>query len=90
MREDADILTVDEPTAAIDAASVAAIFEHFRRASRIRITILISHRFSIVRAADHIVVIQDGEIVEEGDHETLLKKEGQYAHLFNLQAKGCQ
>lgn len=90
MREDADILVLDEPTAAMDAASEAAIFDHFRRASRDKITILISHRFSTVRAADHIVVIQDGEIVEEGNHETLLRQGGQYAHLFNLQAKGYQ
>jgi ATP-binding cassette subfamily B protein len=90
MRSDADILILDEPTAAMDAASEAAIFEHFRSASRDKITILISHRFSTVRAADHIVVIQNGGIVEEGDHDSLIKMNGQYAHLFNLQAKGYQ
>ena len=90
MRSEADILILDEPTAAMDAASEAAIFEHFRKASRDKITILISHRFSTVRAADHIVVIQHGEIIEQGNHESLLKKNGQYAHLFRLQAKGYQ
>ena len=90
MRSDADILILDEPTAAMDAASEAAIFDHFRSASRDKITILISHRFSTVRAADHIVVISGGEIVEEGDHGELMSLNGQYAHLFNLQAKGYQ
>jgi len=90
MRSDADILILDEPTASMDAASEAAIFDHFRSASRDKITILISHRFSTVRAADHIVVIQNGEIVEEGNHESLIEENGQYAHLFNLQAKGYQ
>ena len=90
MRSEADILILDEPTAAMDAASESAIFEHFRKASRDKITILISHRFSTVRAADHIVVIQHGEIIEQGNHESLLKKNGQYAHLFRLQAKGYQ
>ncbi len=90
MRSEADILILDEPTAAMDAASEAAIFEHFRKASRDKITILISHRFSTVRAADHIVVIQHGEIIEQGSHETLLAENGHYAHLFSLQAKGYQ
>ncbi|NNF68002.1 MAG: ABC transporter ATP-binding protein [Gammaproteobacteria bacterium] len=90
MRSDADILILDEPTAAMDAASEAAIFDHFRAASRDKITILISHRFSTVRAADHIVVIKNGEIIEQGGHEKLLAINGHYAHLFRLQAKGYQ
>ncbi len=90
MREDADILVLDEPTAAMDAASEAAIFEHFRQASDNKMTILISHRFSTVRAADHIVVIEAGRIVEQGNHETLMEKQGQYAQLFTLQARGYQ
>lgn len=90
MRSDADILILDEPTAAMDAASEVAIFDHFRRASRDKITILISHRFSTVRAADHIIVIQDGSIVERGNHESLLAEEGRYAQLFRLQARGYQ
>ena len=53
-----------------------------------KMTILISHRFSTVRAADQIIVIHEGEIVERGNHESLLASNGQYASLFNLQAKG--
>ena len=90
MRTDADILILDEPTAAMDAASEVAIFDHFRKASRDKITILISHRFSTVRAADHIVVIQNGEIVERGSHQELMVEDGRYAHLFKLQARGYQ
>jgi ATP-binding cassette subfamily B protein len=90
MRSDADILVLDEPTAAMDAASEAAIFEHFRSQSHTKMTILISHRFSTVRAADRIIVIHDGEILEQGNHETLLAENGQYASLFRLQAKGYQ
>ncbi len=90
MRTDADILVLDEPTAAMDAASEAAIFDHFRKMSKTKMTILISHRFSTVRTADQIVVIHNGVIQERGNHETLMAKDGQYAHLFRLQAKGYQ
>lgn len=90
MRSDADILILDEPTAAMDAASEAAIFDHFRSASQDKITILISHRFSTVRAADQIIVIQEGRIVEEGNHDSLIAQDGRYAQLFKLQAKGYQ
>jgi ATP-binding cassette subfamily B protein len=90
MREDADILVLDEPTAAMDAASEANVFEHFRRMSRNKMTILISHRFSTVRAADQIVVVHDGRITERGDHESLMAEKGEYAHLFELQARGYQ
>jgi ATP-binding cassette subfamily B protein len=90
MRSEADILVLDEPTAAMDAASEAAIFSHFRSQSHNKMTILISHRFSTVRAADQIVVIHEGEIVEHGNHESLLALNGQYASLFKLQAKGYQ
>ena len=90
MRTDADILVLDEPTAAMDAASEAAVFEHFRSASDNKITILISHRFSTVRAADQIIVIHNGEIVEQGSHDSLLELGGQYSSLFRLQAKGYQ
>ena len=90
MRSKADILVLDEPTAAMDAASEAAVFELFREKSHDKMTILISHRFSTVRAADQIVVIHDGRIVERGTHETLLDERGTYAQLFELQAKGYQ
>ncbi|MDA0681456.1 MAG: ABC transporter ATP-binding protein [Proteobacteria bacterium] len=90
MRSDADILVLDEPTAAMDAASEAAIFDHFRSQSHNKMTILISHRFSTVRAADQIVVIHNGKIVEHGNHESLLAANGRYAGLFKLQARGYQ
>ncbi len=90
MRSDADILVLDEPTAAMDSASEAAIFDHFRSESHNKMTILISHRFSTVRVADQIIVIHQGEILEQGNHESLLAMNGQYAHLFKLQARGYQ
>ncbi len=88
MRSDADILVLDEPTAAMDASSEAEVFEHFQTASSTKMTILISHRFSTVRAAAQIIVIHQGKILERGTHESLLAEDGQYAHLFNLQAQG--
>jgi ATP-binding cassette, subfamily B, bacterial len=88
MRSRADILVLDEPTAAMDAAAEATVFEHFRTLTRGKIAILISHRFSTVRMADQIVVIQEGRIVERGSHEELMRVNGHYAHLFSLQAKG--
>ncbi|WP_460238031.1 ABC transporter ATP-binding protein [Aurantivibrio plasticivorans] len=90
MREEADILVLDEPTAAMDAQAEATIFEHFRQHAANKIVILISHRFSTVRMADQIIVMDHGRIIEHGDHQQLLEKEGQYAHLFKLQAKGYQ
>jgi ATP-binding cassette subfamily B protein len=88
MRTQADILVLDEPTATMDAAAEATIFEHFRELSRGKMTILISHRFSTVRMADQIIVIDQGSVVEAGSHEQLMRQNGQYAHLFSLQAKG--
>lgn len=88
MRSRADILVLDEPTAAMDAGAEATIFEHFRTLTKGRIAILISHRFSTVRMADQIVVLQDGRIIERGSHDDLMRMNGHYAHLFSLQAKG--
>ncbi|MFO7278177.1 MAG: ABC transporter ATP-binding protein [Pseudomonadota bacterium] len=88
MRTRADILVLDEPTAAMDAQAEAEVFEHFRQLARDRITILISHRFSTVRMADEILVLDRGRIVERGSHEQLMQKNGRYAHLFTLQARG--
>ena len=87
MRTSAEILVLDEPTAAMDAETEAQIFEHFRSLTRDRIAILISHRFSTVRYADQIVVLDEGRIVEHGTHEQLIALNGRYAHLFNLQAR---
>jgi ATP-binding cassette, subfamily B, bacterial len=88
MRSRADILVLDEPTAAMDAQAEADIFAHFRELAGNRIAILISHRFSTVRMADQIIVIQDGRIIEHGSHSQLMALDGHYAHLFSLQAQG--
>src|SRR4029077_16975678 len=78
MRTRADILVLDEPTAAMDAEAEAEVFEHFRQLSAGRITILISHRFSTVRMADRIAVLNRGRIVERGSHEELMRLNGRY------------
>ncbi|MBT8144601.1 MAG: ABC transporter ATP-binding protein/permease [Gammaproteobacteria bacterium] len=88
MRSGADILVLDEPTAAMDAAAEAAVYDHFQKLSRDRIVILISHRFSTVRMADQIIVIEQGRIVERGNHDELVAQDGMYAKLFELQARG--
>ena len=88
MREGADILVLDEPTAAMDARAEAAIFEQFRALASERMVILISHRFSSVRMADRILVIQRGDVLESGSHEELMRLNGHYASLFALQARG--
>jgi len=90
MRSKADILILDEPTAAIDARAEAEIFAHFGDLTDNRISIIISHRFSTVRMANHIIVLEKAEIMEQGSHQQLLALDGQYATLFNLQAKGYQ
>ncbi|MHB0777103.1 ABC transporter ATP-binding protein [Halomonas sp. WWR20] len=90
MRRDADILVLDEPTAAMDAAAEAQVFEQFRQHAHARMTILISHRFSTVRMADQVIVMQHGTIIERGTHASLLAQNGCYAQLFRLQAKGYQ
>ena len=88
MRENADILVLDEPTAALDAEAEAAVFERFRALTKGRTTILISHRFPTVRMSDTIIVIEDGCIIEQGSHDQLMTLGKRYAGLFALQARG--
>ncbi|MFZ5895711.1 MAG: ABC transporter ATP-binding protein [Myxococcota bacterium] len=88
MREEASILILDEPTAALDANAEHAVFQHFRELSRGRTSIIISHRFPTVRMADRILVIEHGQIVESGSHAQLLAERGRYASWFDLQAAG--
>ncbi|NWF58030.1 MAG: ABC transporter ATP-binding protein [Fischerella sp.] len=90
MRTNADIVVLDEPTSAIDAQAEYEIFNHFRTLTKNQMVFLISHRFSTVRMADKILVIEAGEIVEQGTHEELLQAGGRYARLFSLQAAGYQ
>jgi ATP-binding cassette subfamily B protein len=88
MRQEADILVLDEPTAALDAEAEHAVFQRFRALAEGRTTIVISHRFPTVRMADRILVIEHGQIVEQGTHDQLVAARGRYAHLFELQAQG--
>jgi ATP-binding cassette, subfamily B, bacterial len=85
---DAEILVLDEPTASLDAETEYEIFRRFQELTVGKMAILISHRFSTVRMADRIVVIQKGRIAEIGTHDELLHQEGIYAHLFSMQAAG--
>ena len=87
---DGSVLIFDEPTAALDANAEFEVIESLRAQSRDRITVLISHRFSTVRLADHIVVLENGVISEAGNHEELLEQGGTYAQMFRLQARGYQ
>ena len=88
MRDQADILVLDEPTAAMDAQAEAEVFDHFRQLAQRRATLLISHRFSTVRHADQIAVLEHGRLLELGSHEQLMQAGGRYAELFQLQARG--
>ncbi|OUL31146.1 ABC transporter permease [Nostoc sp. T09] len=90
MRTRADILVLDEPTSAMDAQAEFDIFNHFRSVTQNQMVFLISHRFSTVRMADKIMVIEAGKVIEQGTHEELLEAGGQYARLFLLQAAGYQ
>ncbi|MDO8570506.1 MAG: ABC transporter ATP-binding protein [Candidatus Daviesbacteria bacterium] len=86
----APVLVLDEPTASIDAKAESEIFNRVEKLSKDKTVIIISHRFSTVRNADKIYVIDKGRIIESGDHKELMQLNGQYATLFKLQAKGYQ
>ena len=88
MRDQAELLVLDEPTASLDAEAEHDLFLRLKALAADRSAILISHRFSTVRTADRIAVLQGGRIAELGSHEALLAEDGRYAHLFRLQASG--
>lgn len=85
---DAQLLILDEPTAALDARAEFEVFQRFAELTAGRTAVLISHRFSTVRMADRILVLEKGEMLEAGSHEELLERGGKYAELFELQASG--
>jgi ATP-binding cassette subfamily B protein len=86
--KNAPILILDEPTSAIDAKAEYEIFQKVQELQKDKTVIIISHRFSTVRNADRILVLNQGTIVEEGNHESLMKEKGLYAELFTIQARG--
>jgi ATP-binding cassette subfamily B protein len=86
--KDAQLLILDEPTSALDARAEYEVFQRFADLTKGRSAVLISHRFSTVRMADRILVLDKGQLVEIGSHEELLQQNGRYAELFYLQAKG--
>jgi len=83
---DAQLLILDEPTAALDARSELEVFERFAELTLGKMALLISHRFSTVRMADRIVVLSGGRLIEEGNHEQLMRAGGLYAEMFEMQA----
>jgi ATP-binding cassette subfamily B protein len=85
---DAQVLVLDEPTAALDARAEFQVFQRFSELTAGRMAVLISHRFSTVRMADRILMLENGSVLEDGSHEDLLALKGRYAELFNFQAQG--
>jgi len=88
--KDAQVLILDEPTAALDARAEYEVFQRFAKLTKGKSAVLISHRFSTARLADRILVLDKGTVLESGTHKELLDKKGRYAELFNLQAIGYQ
>ncbi|MDR3693891.1 ABC transporter ATP-binding protein [Mucilaginibacter sp.] len=88
--KDAQLLILDEPTAALDARAEYEVFQRFAQMTEGKSAVLISHRFSTARLADRIIVLEKGELLEMGTHAELLAKKGRYAELFQLQAMGYQ
>ena len=88
--KEAQLLILDEPTSALDARAEYEVFQRFADLTKGKTAVLISHRFSTVRMADRILVLDRGELLEIGSHEELLNKQGRYAELFKLQAMGYQ
>lgn len=84
---DAQILILDEPTAAVDAIAEHDLFQRFRQLTQGKMTFLVSHRFSTVRMADRIVVLENGKITEIGTHDQLMTQAGRYAEMFHIQAE---
>jgi ATP-binding cassette, subfamily B, bacterial len=84
---DAALVILDEPTAALDAEAEYQLFQRFRELATGKTALLISHRFSTVRMADHILVLDDGQIRESGSHEELVALGGTYSELYDLQAR---
>ncbi len=87
---DAEILVFDEPTSALDAETEWTVFQHIKELARGRAVVLISHRFSTVRTADRIHILDEGRIIESGDHEELMALGGRYARMYEVQARAYQ
>jgi ATP-binding cassette, subfamily B, bacterial len=87
---DTQLLILDEPTASLDAYAEHELYQKFTELATGRTTLLISHRFSTVRMANHILVLRDGRLVEEGSHNELIALKGRYAEMYNLQAESYQ
>ena len=85
---DAQLVVLDEPTAALDPRAEVAVYRQFRAAAAGRCAVFISHRLGSARLADRIIVLREGRVVEEGGHEALLARGGEYARMYRLQASG--
>ena len=85
---DAQLLILDEPTAALDARAEFEVFQRFKDLASGKSAVIISHRFSTVRMADRIIVLEGGRIIETGTHAELIEAKGHYSDLFELQAAG--